>query len=244
MCLNVCLNLPLGTTGQVLAQTASTMDAARAYDGPAPHWIMARSQTAGRGRQGRRWLARDGGFMATLIIHPNSTAGQAALSSFTMACALRDTMAGLVPPAKLQHKWPNDVLYGGGKVAGILLESSGGGQVDRLAIGVGVNLGAAPDGVPDSGFAPTGLNLNLMPEGFLERLAHHWAQRYGQFAAHGFAPIRTAWLDHAAHLGGVITARTAQGSHRGTFQGIDESGHLLLLTAGGRIAIPAADVYF
>ncbi|MEM6307833.1 MAG: biotin--[acetyl-CoA-carboxylase] ligase, partial [Pseudomonadota bacterium] len=68
------IDLPLGVTASHLAATPSTMDAAQAYDGPAPHWILADTQTAGRGRRGRAWLPANGAFLASLVLHPYCTA--------------------------------------------------------------------------------------------------------------------------------------------------------------------------
>jgi BirA family biotin operon repressor/biotin-[acetyl-CoA-carboxylase] ligase len=60
----------------------------------------------------------------------------------------------------------------------------------------------------------------------------------------GFGEIRAEWTAHAARLGQVITARTSHEEHTGSFEGLDETGNLILLTPGGKRVIPAADVYF
>jgi BirA family biotin operon repressor/biotin-[acetyl-CoA-carboxylase] ligase len=83
-----------------------------------------------------------------------------------------------------------------------------------------------------------------MPEDFLTELAAAFARYETQFLTYGFEPIRTAWLDRAARLGEVITARTATSETVGTFETVDANGNLVLNTAKGRVAIPAADVYF
>ena len=112
----------------------------------------------------------------------------------------------------------------------------------------GVNLVAHPDA--DAGaLRPVSLQgetgLRVAPEEFLDLLAPafaHWANRSS--TTYGFAPIRTAWLARAARLGEKITARTVTDSHEGTFEGIDDTGALLLRGAHGLRAIPAADVFF
>ena len=144
-------------------------------------------------------------------------------------------------------KWPNDVLLTGGKLAGILLEGYGSGH---LAVGIGVNLAAAPDKshVEDSAVAPVALaevtGVSIAAEEFLAPLAAHFARFEAQLSTYGFAPIRTAWLARAARLGQVVTARTLRDETTGTFETVDESGQLVLSTAKGRVTIPAADVYF
>jgi len=213
-------------------------------------WIMAKRQTAAHGRRGRPWAAPDGNFAATLLLRVGGDPARAALRSFLMAVALRQTLAMSVAGDRLANKWPNDVLLAGGKVAGILLESNGqGGQVDFLSIGVGVNLAAAPapDQVEAGAFRPTALadhGASVSPQDFLFWLASHFADQERQFREFGFDPIRRSWLAHAARLGEVITARTMRDEMTGTFDTVDADGNLVLLTASGRTAIAAADVYF
>lgn len=151
----------------------------------------------------------------------------------------------------LALKWPNDVLLNGGKLAGILLESTGQGSgVTYLSIGIGVNLMETPmkewlePGAvwPVSLLSETGIQVSA--EEFLEALAQAYARYEAQFVTYGFEPIRTAWLSRAAKLGEVITARTATSDTEGTFETVDARGNLVLNTAKGRVTIPAADVYF
>tara|TARA_B110000240_G_scaffold13250_1_gene13752 strand:- start:2447 stop:3190 length:744 start_codon:yes stop_codon:yes gene_type:complete len=245
------INLPVGVSATIVDRASSTMDLARSYDGAEgfPHWIMALRQTQARGRQGRSWLSAQGAFAASLVMQPNCPSTIAAQRSFVAACALRRALATYVDPNLLVQKWPNDVLLQGGKVAGILLESSGSGlNVDRLTIGIGVNLGHAPKDVPDASFAPVGLadltGQTVPVETFLEVLAAEFAAVEHKLVRQGFAEIRAEWTAQAARLGQVITARTNRETHKGYFEGLDEDGNLLLLTPSGKRVIPAADVYF
>jgi BirA family biotin operon repressor/biotin-[acetyl-CoA-carboxylase] ligase len=81
-------------------------------------------------------------------------------------------------------------------------------------------------------------------EDFLTILAASYAVYETQFDTYGFEPIRAAWLDRAARLGEVITARTASSETTGTFETVDGRGNLVLRTASGPVSIPAADIYF
>jgi BirA family biotin operon repressor/biotin-[acetyl-CoA-carboxylase] ligase len=217
-----------------------------------PTWILARRQTAARGRRGRAWVAPEGNFFATLVMRPSGDPVVAAQRSFVAALALADALGAAVgPAAALSLKWPNDVLLNGGKVAGILLESAGtGGGVSHLAIGIGVNLVAAPpaEAVEPGAARPVSVmgetGLRLAPETLLDLLAPAFARWEAQLSTWGFAPLRTAWLAGAARLGQPITARTMTETIEGTFETIDEAGALVLRTPQGRRAIPAADVYF
>lgn len=217
-----------------------------------PAWFLGLTQTAGRGRRARAWASPRGNFHATLLLHPAESPDQVALRSFAAALALRDALVALTGlPASFALKWPNDVLLNGGKLAGILLESSGvGGRVPHLAIGIGVNLIASPDpALLEAGALPAvsllgETGLRVTPEAFLSALAPAYAAREATFTAQGFAPLRADWLAHAARLGEVIRARTGQTTREGIFETIDPQGNLILSTATGREAIPAAEIFF
>ena len=225
-------------------------EAARRAEGlDRPTWIMAHRQTAARGRRGRRWVVPKGNLSATLIFCPQATPAEAARRSFVAANALFQALAIYIPAEKLGLKWPNDVLLGGGKVAGILLESSGQGPfVDWLSVGIGVNLRRTPEGVADAQFPPTSLmaegGWEVTAEDFLTTLANAYATQEHKLAHFGFHRIRDEWLANAVKLGEVITARTGRMEITGIFDSVDEEGNLVLITGTGPCAISAADVYF
>ncbi|PIE16435.1 MAG: biotin--[acetyl-CoA-carboxylase] ligase [Rhodobacterales bacterium] len=243
---------PDGVGRIVLPEVDSTLSEAarRAPDLSAPTWILALKQTAGRGRRGRSWSDPAGNFAATLLMRPQGGAGQAAMRSFIAALALYDAIVAVSGrSAGLALKWPNDVLLNGGKIAGILLESTGtAGAMNWLSIGIGVNLLTPPDAVEPGAMRPVSLfnetGAAVQPQEFLNALAPAFARYEAQFTDLGFAPIRTAWLNRAARLGQVITARTGTAEFTGTFETIDDSGALILNTPQGRQAIPAGEVYF
>ena len=245
---------PEGVARHVLARTDSTnAEALRLAPGlSGPAWILAREQTAARGRRGRGWSMPDGNFAGTLILRPKGGPAAAAQFSFVAALALYDALGDTCgPSARLAIKWPNDVLLNGGKVAGILLESGGvGASVLAVAVGIGVNLAAAPDmaAVEPGAVTPVSVRAEtghvVPPDEFLDLLAVAFARWQAQLETYGFAPIRTVWLARAAKLGEPIVARTGGTERHGIFEGIDDSGALLLKTSSGRQVIPAADVYF
>jgi BirA family biotin operon repressor/biotin-[acetyl-CoA-carboxylase] ligase len=214
-------------------------------------WIMAAEQTAGRGRQGRAWAGRPGNLAATLVMWPDTDAGggpaQAALRSFVASLALYDAFAEVSDQrTPFALKWPNDVLLNGGKVAGILLETAPGGA---LLVGVGVNLAEAPDAadLEPGALRPVALaaelGVEVAPAAFLDALAPAFAVWEGRLVEEGFAPVREAWLARAARLGEPIRARIGREELHGTFETVDESGHLVLATEAGRRAVAAAEVF-
>lgn len=217
-----------------------------------PVWILAHRQTAARGRRGRVWSSPAGNFAATLLMRPDGPPEAVALRSFVASLALFDAFVAATGRAQpFALKWPNDVLLNGGKVAGILLESGGqGGRVSHLAIGIGINLARAPapDEVEPGALRPVSLadetGITVTPEDFLELLAPAFARHEATFVAEGFEPIRSAWLGRAARLGERIVARTTDNQYDGTFETVDSRGALILRSARGRLAIPAAEVFF
>jgi BirA family biotin operon repressor/biotin-[acetyl-CoA-carboxylase] ligase len=240
---------PAGYGRQVLDAVDSTMaEAARqAPDLAGPTWICARRQTAARGRRGRPWVSLTGNFSATLVLPTSDAPDRRALRSFVAALALYDALVAVSGRVDgLALKWPNDVLLTGGKVAGILLESLGG----HLAIGFGVNLVAAPGSAEvERGAVPpvsvmSVLGIEVAPEVFLDMLAAAYARHEAQFATYGFSPIRAAWLDRAARLGEVVTARIGMTEVTGTFETVDAEGRIVLNTASSRQSIAAADIFF
>ena len=245
---------PQGVARHILPQVDSTnahaLRLAPSLDGPA--WFLGLTQTAGRGRRARAWASPPGNFHATLLTFPQGRATEVALRSFAIALALRDAFVALTGlPESFALKWPNDVLLNAQKVAGILLESSGsGGMIQHLAIGVGVNLIAAPD---PSLLEPGALlavslmqdtGLKIAPETFLDALAPAYARWEAVLETDGFAPLRAEWLSHAARLGETLTARTGTATHQGCFETIDLQGNLILRRSHDTLAIPAADVFF
>lgn len=213
-----------------------------------PIWLRADRQTAGRGRRGRAWESPAGNLAATLLIVPGKPASECAQLSFVTAIAVADAASGFAANAEIKVKWPNDVLANGRKLAGILLESASGGDgaLTFLAIGVGINLAHFP---PDTEFPATSLAaLGVSvpsPSAALSQLAAHFAKWYEVWMTNGFSPIQDAWLARAAGLGSRIRARLTHEETSGVFEGIDNTGALILREAQGRTrTIAAGEVFF
>ncbi|WP_448585734.1 biotin--[acetyl-CoA-carboxylase] ligase [Thermaurantiacus sp.] len=200
---------------------------------PDGQWVRARRQTAGRGRQGRAWHTADGNLAASVLVrlpvpHPPGELG------FVAGVALHETACELSGDRSLALKWPNDLLRGEAKLAGILLERRG----DLLVIGVGANLAHAPvvPGRATAAFAPA-----LDPGSFLELLAARLALWRRRWAAEGFPPIRAAWLARA-HPPGTALRVAGPPAADGRFLGLAEDGALRLETPSGELRIHAGDV--
>lgn len=212
-----------------------------------PLWIVAARQSAGRGRRGRSWTSEPGNVFATLLIAPERSAADAARLSFAAALSVYDVAKGACPDADVTLKWPNDVLIGAAKCSGILLESGGelNGVLPWLAVGIGINLTHAPEGTPypATAFGRHGATLTAVEA--MTHLAAAWAHWFEIWRAQGFAPLREAWLARAQGLGEPITARLADDSLNGTFEGLDAEGCLQLRLADGTLkAVSSGEIFF
>lgn len=244
-------NWPVGYALKEFESLDSTNEEARrlaACDAPAPIWIRADRQTAGRGRRGRNWESPAGNLAATLLLRPDRAASECAQLSFVAAIAVAEAVARFLPAADIRVKWPNDVLAGGRKIAGILLESASGaeGMPLWLAIGIGLNLAHHPEGTEFPAISVAALGtVAPLPSDALLHLAAGFAKWYEVWRAEGFSPIRDAWLARAAKLGERVVARLTNGETSGVFEGIDETGALILREAQGRTRLIAAgEVFF
>ena len=218
---------------------STSLEAARR---PPPAWLRADRQTAARGRRGRPWRSPAGAFAASLVDAPPGRPADHALRTFVASLALRDALEEL-GIGDLALKWPNDLLLGGRKLAGILLEAP---RPGLLIVGIGVNLGVppAPDSLEEDALEPAGLGGAVLPAALMNALAEAYATREHQLVTESFAATRTDWIAHAARLGERITVRTMTEVRTGVFEDIDEAGHLVLGASDGRRTIPAADVFF
>lgn len=244
-------NLPKGYQLRHLAEVDSTNEEARrmaAAHETVPTWILADSQTAGRGRRGRAWQSPVGNLMTTLYLPISFDAVKAGQLAFVAGLALERTVSALIGErAQASLKWPNDVLVDGKKASGILLESAmRDNKIDWLAIGLGLNLAHHPDDTPYpatslAAYMDTPAN-NLAA---LEILARAFDEVFRQWRNGGFGPVLQAWRAVAHGLGGPIVATLENEQFEGIFKDIDEKGALILQTAAGdTMTIDAGDVFF
>ncbi len=239
------LSLPPPFSLVALERIDSTNDEAkRAAAAGAGHGtvVWATEQTAGRGRRGRLWVSPPGNLHCSFLLHPGDQVAAAPQLAFVAAIALHDALAELVPTGGFQVKWPNDLLAGGRKIAGMLLEPA----PPWIILGVGVDISVAPD----PALYPTTClrRLGSGAESFdvLEGFCRHLLPWYERWRQEGFQPIRQAWLARAAGVGGPVTVRLADGTaFDGRFIGLDEGGALLVETTDRKSrAILAGDVFF
>ena len=231
---------------EVVAETGSTNADLLARAATLEHnlLLVALSQTAGRGRAGRSWLSGDGSLTFSLAWKFRLPLHALAGLPLAVGVALAETLASL--DVRVQLKWPNDVLKDGAKLAGVLIETQSAPDGGLwTVIGVGMNL-ALPDELERAIGRPAAsapwlasMERAALMAALLERLAASLAQ----FEQQGFAAFSARWNRlHAWQGRPVAIVDHGATLHEGVAAGVDDSGALLLDTAGGRIAIVAGDV--
>lgn len=198
--------------------------------------IVAAAQTNGYGRRGNVWESPQGNLFATLILDmPDARCIE--WLGFATSLALYDTAHHFEPMHdELRLKWPNDLMLDGKKLSGILLE-----VLDaKILVGIGVNLGTAPDTTQ-----PTACLPSVTPQLFLEELFPHYAHWYEIGQKSGFAGMRDVWLQRALlQPQQPITARIADGRVlTGKFIDLDPQGALILQAQDQKHIITAADIF-
>lgn len=229
---------------EVVAETGSTNAdlAARLAAGSyvsEGHWLVADRQTAGKGRLGRVWNDGAGNFMGSTVVRLAPGDPAPATLALLTGLAVHEALSPFAGE-NLQLKWPNDLLLGGAKIAGILLEMARG----VVVVGIGVNLAQAPE-VP--GRAVTALADHGSPptrDVFGQALAAAFDLELQRWRAVGLAPLLRRWQS-AAHAKGTRLRVLPPGEDavEGAFAGLAEDGNLRLALPDGAIrTIHAGDV--
>lgn len=212
-----------------------------------PLWITARAQSAGRGRRGSQWDSPLGNLYATLLLAAPAAARRAPELSFAAGLAVHDAILGCAPGLRerLALKWPNDVLCGGGKLAGILIEGHRLRSDLAVAIGIGVNCKRHPGhtSYPATDLAEAGADVSA--DDLFLALSGAVLWRLDQWrGGDGFSTIRSDWLDRAAGIGGDMRVRLPDRELFGRWEALDGYGRLLLRLADGSLeTIAAGDVF-
>jgi BirA family biotin operon repressor/biotin-[acetyl-CoA-carboxylase] ligase len=219
-----------------------------------PIWFVTTEQTAGRGRRSRSWIASRGNLASSNLEVMSVTPAVAATLGFAAGLALESALRKVSVEAAMRAgglcfslKWPNDVLAGGRKLAGILLEAEAvAGNRLAVVVGIGTNVVSAPEGTPTPATSLRALGIDVSAEELFAALSDGWAEYRDIWNnGHGFADIRKAWLERAAGLGQAVAITSAGGTIEGSFETIDEKGCMIVRTSTGQLVqITAGDVYF
>lgn len=219
----------LSTTGSTNADLAARLTAGAVLrEGD---WLVADRQAAGRGRQGRAWFDGAGNFMGSTVVHPGPGDPPASTLALVAGLAVHEAVSGLLPPPhRAELKWPNDVLVGGAKLSGVLLE----GLAGSVVVGIGVNLAQAPD-LPDRATAALAA-FGPAPDRdlFATALARAFDLELARWRQNGLEPLVRRWLAAAHPLGTPLkVGEPGETPLSGTFAGLTSDGALQLRLADG-----------
>lgn len=231
-----------GRPWHAAGEVGSTNDWARslAEEGaPEGTAVAAEVQLAGRGRAGRKWFSPgDWGLWLSVVLRPDAPAADTAELTLVAGIALADAVAATTGRDPVL-KWPNDLLLGDRKVAGVLTEGRLTGGVPAYAIvGAGVNVNTPEDAFPPAVRDCAG-SLQLAtgrPIRRAELAATYLAAleaRYHRWRAGGFQALRDEYLARLAWQGETVVVRNPSGTLTGRLLGVDESGRLLVGQDGG-----------
>ena len=213
-----------------------------------PVLLIARSQTAGRGRAGRSWLSAPGNSLTFSLAWKFNLPVHALVGlPLAVGVAIADSLAMFNVRVKL--KWPNDVLHEGRKLAGILIESAGAGSVPHDAswavAGIGINMALGESMAAEIGRPVASIPwlAELDQDMLMATIASGLAEALVQFEHEGLDAFTQRWNALHAYTGQpVMILDNGKVQHEGLALGVDDTGRFLLDTPGGRQAIMAGDV--
>ena len=215
--------------------------------------LAAREQTAGRGRQGRKWVSESGRNLCfSLFIETD--AELRALPSLSMAAALavNDLLRGM--GIRSAPKWPNDVMAGERKICGILSEwveydavaASAAIPARGMIAGIGLNVNMTLEEAERIDRPATSILIESGQAADVDRILHHLLPpletRIGEWRRGGYAAIRDDWLANAGPIGKPLTVHDGSEAKSGILNGFGDHGELLLETEKGIETIWSGDV--
>ncbi|MGI6361756.1 MAG: biotin--[acetyl-CoA-carboxylase] ligase [Bacillota bacterium] len=193
--------------------------------------LFAESQTAGKGRLGRKWYSpQQGGLWFSVLWQPQLPPRWAQFFTLMASVAINEALHKLGYDSTI--KWPNDLLLNNKKIAGILAEMKA--DIDTIhwiIIGIGINCQIdLPAKLQNSA---TGLQLTMPRAQIAAEILSSLEKYYQLLCTEGFSPIRRQWLQNNNCLGKKITATTINGSYTGKALDMDENGYLVMELADG-----------
>ncbi len=231
-----------------LTSVSSTNDAAlrmAADDVPEGTVVVAREQTSGRGRLGRAWASPPGdGLYLSIILRPSiafDCVWQIAFVAAVAAAKAVRRVSGLIPGIK----WPNDLLLNGRKVGGILVEARPDAEALVVVVGIGLNVGntAFP---PEIAETATSITLEsgrpVSVEQAEDVLVASFEKVYSAYLREGFGLLLAEWREFDCTAGRQVSVVSGGADVKGTAEGVDDSGSLLVRTVDGVVSVSAGEV--
>ena len=234
----------IGRDIQVFEQTTSTNDVVEklARDGVREGVVVfAESQTRGRGRLGRKWVSPPRkGLWFSILLRPNLRPQETTQLTVASATALRRAIFSQTR-LPIEIKWPNDILIGGKKAAGILTEMSA--ELDRvrhIILGIGIDVNQdAPEFPAEIRKIATSLKIEhgeaLSRAALATAVLRELDTEYYRIGAGRFADVAAEWMEHCTTIGKDVTVQIGDRKIRGRAESLDDDGALILRGEHGRL---------
>lgn len=209
--------------------------------------ITALSQTAGRGRLGRKWHSPKGAGLYLSLVNKFSRKleGLQALSLVT-ALSVHEAL-GKFGAEGLQLKWPNDLLLGKAKLGGILLESRLQKEEVAIVFGIGINLSLPDEAKQEIDREVTDLNVvfDEAPDSItiIAGIVSSLLKNIASFEREGFEQFQSRWNSVDRYLEQDVVIQSAEQKFIGHCLGVDEKGALVLRTASGVAKITGGEIF-
>ncbi|MDD3419411.1 MAG: biotin--[acetyl-CoA-carboxylase] ligase [Candidatus Gastranaerophilales bacterium] len=212
--------------------------------------VQADFQTQGRGRFNRVWQSSNmfNLYFSVVLKPTESLSSDLPLSNLTqyMSVVLAEVLDSY--GVQSQIKWPNDVLVGGKKIAGLLAQTSvHSNKLKGVVLGVGVNLNSTPSEIAQIDQKATSLNIetgqNIDKEAFLQQITDGFFAKYEDFLSTGFAMIKDDYTQKSFFLGSTITIKEPNGSYQAVASAINDDGTLNIKTDQGFKNLTTGDVF-
>lgn len=209
--------------------------------------IMADEQTNGRGRMDRRWLSRSGaGAWFSYLFKPSFAFPAMNTPGFVFVAALAAANALiLMTGADIQIKWPNDLVFNGKKLCGIMCEmKTRDTELDHAVIGIGINLSGSdfPDDLPYAASVESETGIKISPERMITAFLDEFDKVSHRFLKYGLKEILNSIAPISATLGKKVTAVSDSGIITGIATGFLDDGALLIDDGSDTHVFRAGDV--
>ena len=209
--------------------------------------IVATTQNSGRGRRGRKWLSPAGGiYMSLTLPLPESLTQPQALSLVSAISIKQSLEFWSVIPIKL--KWPNDLLVGGKKLAGILLELETTEPTNHIVFGIGINYSltnAEKERIDREATDVNDLTEKLPArEEVIISICMNLIENMRRYSYKGFVPFKLMWNESDYYMGSNIIIKSSKSEKTGKCLGVNEEGYLIIESDLGRELISSGEIYF
>jgi BirA family biotin operon repressor/biotin-[acetyl-CoA-carboxylase] ligase len=227
----------LGKPRIYLERTTSTMDevARRASIAPEGLTVIAGEQTKGRGRAGRQWHAPPGsGLLFSTLLRPGCSIDVFQVFPLLAGLAVAEAIEDVTGVHALV-KWPNDLLVGDRKFAGVLVTSNvAAGIVERAILGVGINISRVEDKLEEGAIALDEVaNRTADSHALLDQAMMSLSAAYAQVLTDHTQALLDRWLDRAVYVGEKVKIVDGDQVHIGRYAGITPHGAIILQTCAG-----------